>query len=151
MGYKVTTCDHARDLEPDVVADVTNLPFKKNQFETVLCYEVLEHIPYESFSVALANLYKVAKTNVMLSIPQLIASLLMQYRIPGIKQRKFLWTRSHIPRPVFRLNGVHHWELEAKGHALERIQADIIKAGFTIKETKTYIENTYHRFFWLTK
>lgn len=151
MGFKVTTCDYAQDLEPDVVADVTNLPFKKNQFETVLCYEVLEHLPYESFLSALTNLYKVARTNVMLSIPQRSGEMFVHYRIPRFKERKVLWTKPHKPRPVFKFNGVHYWELESEGHSLERIQADIVKAGFTIRETNTYMENTYHRFFWLTK
>ena len=55
-GFKVTTCDFDKSLKPDKVADVRNLPFNKNQFDVVLCSEVLEHIPLKDVHKALSEL-----------------------------------------------------------------------------------------------
>lgn len=37
------TIDHDASCKPDLVADVHNLPFSDNEFQTILCREVLEH------------------------------------------------------------------------------------------------------------
>src|SRR3990167_9093807 len=60
-GVKVTTCDFDKSLKPDVLADILNLPFKKNSFDVVLCAEVLEHLPFKKFHRALEEIRRVCK------------------------------------------------------------------------------------------
>ncbi|WP_298418243.1 class I SAM-dependent methyltransferase [uncultured Kordia sp.] len=54
----------------DVKADICNLPFEDNSFDTILCNHVLEHIPDDT--KAMQELYRVLKPNGMaiLQIPQ---------------------------------------------------------------------------------
>lgn len=54
----------------DVKADICNLPFKDNSYDTILCNHVLEHIPDDT--KAMQELYRVLKPKGMaiLQIPQ---------------------------------------------------------------------------------
>ncbi|MDD4082331.1 MAG: class I SAM-dependent methyltransferase, partial [Sphaerochaetaceae bacterium] len=69
MGYKVTTCDFDPKLKPDFVGDIRNLPFKKNEFDIVVAFEVLEHLPFEDFEKALSEMKRVSKKNCIISLP----------------------------------------------------------------------------------
>lgn len=68
-GFKVTTCDYNEELKPDFIADIRELPFKDNSFDTVACFEMLEHLPYEYFDVCLKELKRVSRKNVIISFP----------------------------------------------------------------------------------
>src|SRR3989344_860983 len=69
IGLKVTTCDFDKNLKPDVVADVLDLPFKKESFDVVLCAEVLEHLPFGKFSKALKEIHRVTQTSAIITLP----------------------------------------------------------------------------------
>ena len=64
-----TTTDLLSPLA-DVKADICNLPFADNQFDTILCNHVLEHIPNDT--KAMQELFRVLKPGGMaiLQIPQ---------------------------------------------------------------------------------
>ena len=47
-----TTLDISEGLQPDYVGSVTSMPFDDNSFELVICAQVLEHLPFDDFSVA---------------------------------------------------------------------------------------------------
>ena len=47
LGIKVTTCDIDPELQPDIVADVRNLPCADASYDAVAVFEVLEHLPFE--------------------------------------------------------------------------------------------------------
>jgi len=51
----------------DKVIDVRKMPFKKNEFDLVLCIQVLEHIP--NFWVAVEELKRVTKNYLIISVP----------------------------------------------------------------------------------
>lgn len=55
MGLNVMTADIDPSLDPDFICSVTDLSktFKPNSFDCILCAEVLEHIPFEYFEIAL--------------------------------------------------------------------------------------------------
>jgi len=50
---EIKTFDIDENLKPDVIGSVENLPFKDNQFDVILCAEVLEHLPFEKFEKCL--------------------------------------------------------------------------------------------------
>ena len=68
-GFQVV----AVDLEPhhsDVLkADITSLPFRDNSFDLVTCLEVIEHLDKEKMFIALKELERVAKKNIIISVP----------------------------------------------------------------------------------
>lgn len=51
------------------LADITNLPFADCEFDTVSALEVLEHLPQETYKAALAELSRIAKKNIIVSVP----------------------------------------------------------------------------------
>src|SRR5262245_28885278 len=52
-----------------VKGDVTCLEFPANSFDTVLCVEVLEHIPSQLLSKACAELARVARYDLVIGVP----------------------------------------------------------------------------------
>ena len=69
IGLRVTTCDFDISLKPDVVADVSNLPFKESSFDLVLCAQLLEHLPFGKFSKALREIRRVCKKSAIITLP----------------------------------------------------------------------------------
>ncbi|WP_460272901.1 class I SAM-dependent methyltransferase [Celeribacter sp. ULVN23_4] len=51
------------------VMDATNLGFVDKSFDTVICMEVLEHIPGEAMMQALSELRRVARRQLIVSVP----------------------------------------------------------------------------------
>lgn len=52
-----------------VVGSATNLPFADNSFDTVLSVDCLEHIPHQLHSQVFAEIFRVAKKQVVISLP----------------------------------------------------------------------------------
>lgn len=53
----------------DVVGDARYLPFKDKSFDTVTCFEVIEHIPPEDRDRVLKEMVRVAKYIIIISVP----------------------------------------------------------------------------------
>ena len=89
-GVNIRTLDIDKGLNPDAVGSVLSIPFKKNAFEVVSCYEVLEHLPYKNFEKALQEIFRVCEKYAVLSLPQDIRKtyrvLIDLPRIKGIKK-----------------------------------------------------------------
>ena len=151
MGTNVTTLDIAYALRPDVSGTVLTLPFKNDSFDTVTCYQVLEHLPYEEFSESLRELARVSQRHVIISLPDITTVYKVYIELPRIKPIKKL-----IPHPFPRAttqvyNGAHYWEIGKNHYPLERIVRDIEKSNLNITKTYRVFEFYYHRFFILSK
>ncbi len=139
-GLQVTTCDFAADLKPDVLADVRDLPFEDNAFDTVLCCEVLEHIPFDDFAKALSQLNRVSRKWIIISLPYSAFGIsgIVNTRIPRLKD---LVVSFHWQIPLFFksliFDGVknkeHYWEVGRKGFSKNKIKK-IIREFFTIEK-----------------
>jgi 2-polyprenyl-3-methyl-5-hydroxy-6-metoxy-1,4-benzoquinol methylase len=60
------------ELEPNMSkldGDIANLQFEDNSFDVVTCMEVLEHIPPEIFFAGLAELRRVCRGQLIMSLP----------------------------------------------------------------------------------
>ncbi len=68
-GVETTTIDIDPALGADVMGSVTQMPFEAGSFDVVLCSEVLEHLPWEDAERALRELRRVARSGVVLSVP----------------------------------------------------------------------------------
>lgn len=151
----VTTCDFAKDLEPDVLADVRNLPFKDNSFDTVMICEVLEHLPFEDFEKALSELHRVTKNKVILSIPYSCAyfEMIVNVSIPFF--RKLIPFSVRLPYffrkiEINEKNQEHYWEMGRKNYSKRKIRG-ILKKYFNLEKEFQPILNSYHYFFQLNK
>jgi len=148
LGVDIKTCDIDGKLKPDFAGSVENLPFEDNSFDVILCAEVLEHLPFEKFPIALKELNRVSKKYVVLSLPHWGWTFKFCLKIPLLPPLKFLWKISgflkHKP-------GEHQWEIGKRGFSLRKIKKEISAAGFKILNDYVLFENPYHHFFILEK
>ncbi len=151
-GVDLTTVDLDERLEPDFVADVTGLPFEDSAFSTVVCFEVLEHLPWPSVSRALSELHRVSAGHVLVSLPD----LRRKYRVFFQFYRE-KWTFKKVlvlpwERRLTRSRDREHcWEIGVKGYPLSRIEMEFRRGGFSIERQFVPFGNPYHRFFKLRK
>lgn len=150
-GIYYQSADIDPELEPDYVTSVNDLPFKDNTFDVACCFQVLEHIPYSSFHQSVTELLRVAKKQVVISLPD--AKSLWQYSIHVPTKGKI---RFDIPRPQFCLpkhvfNGEHYWEINKEGYPLEDVIRLMEKCGCIVNKSYRVIEHPYHHFFVLVK
>jgi hypothetical protein len=147
-GIAVTTVDIDPALEPDVVGSADALPLGDATADTVLCAEVLEHLPFERFPIALAELHRVAKKTVVLSLPHWGVTLRVCVKIPFFRELDLLckvpWPRRHV------WNGEHYWEIGKTGFPPRHIRRAILAAGFGIEEECVFPDDPAHRFYVLT-
>lgn len=145
---KVKTLDFDKELNPDIVADVTNIPLEDNSFDVVLCCEVLEHISFNQFKTALKEISRVSKRYVILSLPHFSHPIYLNFKIPLFKEINFSVYISHYKKHTF--DGQHYWEIGKKGYPLRRIK-NALKGEFSILKDFREAENPYHHFFILEK
>lgn len=150
QGFNITTMDIAEDLKPDVVADITDMPFADNEFDTISCCEVLEHLPFEDSLKALREIKRVARNYAVISIPdhrRVLFSLAI--KLPFFEERHFIF---RVPSfKVHKFNGLHYWEIGHIGYPLSRIKKAIADTGFLIEKDFTIPENPMVHFFILKK
>ncbi len=146
ISYK--SLDIADDLSPDIKGSVTKIPTEDNSFDVVCAFQVLEHIEFKDFEVALQEMRRTSKKYVFVSLPHFGGSVEFQLRIPPFKQFRFALK---IPRPITHVfNGQHHWEIGKKGFSPKHIR-QVMKKHFEIIDEYVPFENQYHRFFIMKK
>lgn len=150
-NYKIISMDINEDLRPDLVGNVLKVPFCKKSFDLVACFEVLEHLPYKEFLYAMEELYRVAKSYVVISLPDSRRYLKLFCKIPHIGKLKFLHSFPKAKVPVHEYDGNHYWEIGKNIYPLEKIEQDIRKNGFKILKSYRAFLHPYHRFFVLKK
>lgn len=149
-GIEVTTLDIDPDLKPTVVGSILDMPFPDNNFDVVMCCQVLEHLPYESFMPALKQIYRVSKNHVILSLPNMKPVYRFYVEIPKF-QIGFFYPRPFSKKLNWEFNGEHYWNISNQGYPLSRIMSDLEAANFKIRRHYRVPENSFHHFFILSK
>lgn len=152
-GFNVTTCDYAEDLEPDKVADVRNLPFEDNEFDAVVAFEVLEHIPFLDFRNALKEIRRVSRQYVIISIPNSTSYIewKIKFSIPKIRNKQSYF-KLQIPNFLTKQGDSNHkWELNKKKFPIKKIRNEIFESGLKILNEFEPELNLFHHFFIMRK
>ncbi len=148
-GIKTVTLDIDESLKPDIVASVLDMPFKDNEFDAVLCAQVLEHLPYEDFNRALSEIKRVSRNHVIISLPHFGPAIRFLFKFPIFPEIKFM---IKVPYPkVHKFKGEHYWEISKRDYSLKKIKKEIEKSGLTITKDYIVFENPLHHFFILKK
>lgn len=137
-----TSIDIAEDLNPDVVGSVLDMPFNENQFELTLCCQVLEHLPFECFEVALREIRRVTTTRIILSLPdqrKRLGIAICLPRIPWFKREL-----NYSLRPSVNKDKWHSWEIGYKNTPNRRVKKAIINSGCKVKSNYRLEKHPWH-------
>lgn len=143
-GVSYTSVDVAEDLHPDVVGSVLELPFADKSFGVACAFEVLEHLPFEQFDQAVAELCRVARTHLIISVPHFGPMLSFSLKVPLLP---LLRTAIKLPFPQkHSFNGEHYWELGKRGYPVSRIRKVLAQQGMIVRDFVPF-GSPYHHFF----
>ncbi len=155
LGVKVTTLDIDQRLNPKVVGDVRKLPFRNNSFDCVVCFEVLEHLPFKDFSKGIGEMRRVTKKHVIISLPEPYSTTLYfgLKLFPFIPKLEFFRKLSFgkIFFPKFSPTGPHKWELGRENATYKKVTRVIKKNNLAVVKSFCSCNNAYHRFLILEK
>lgn len=148
LGVSVETVDVDPDLKPDHVCSVLDLPFEDGAFDVACAFQMLEHIPFEDSIRALAELGRVARKAVLISLPDADPAWPVLVTLPRLGKKSLL-----IRRPFFRprrheFNGEHYWEINKQDYPLRQVVSRFASLKhMSLERTYRVEEFPYHRFF----
>jgi len=134
LNFNVKTVDIDKDLSPDYVAGVENLPLEDNSFDVVCAFEVLEHLSFDKFASNLKEMARVSKKYLIISLPdhrRILFHLLL--KMPFINYKNIFFKIPSFKKHVF--DGQHYWEIGKKGYSVSKIKEEIAKSGMKIVES----------------
>ena len=141
FGLTVETLDLDPDLKPDHVGSATALSFEDSSYDVVCAFQMLEHLPYETALQAFAEMVRVCRRNVVISLPDV--ELTWRFRLFATP---FIVPRLNQKHLEHEFNGEHYWEINKKGYSLAKVVDDFSKFSRLIKTYRVY-QNPHHRFF----
>lgn len=113
-GYSVTTLDFNKELDPDLVMDITQEDFDlKKTYDVALCFEVLEHISWGKLTQVLSNLTNSVKKYLIISVPDANFFIQMKLNLLWLKLTPLNFTIT-IPRIIRNKKTIgfgHEWEI----------------------------------------
>lgn len=136
--------DVAEDLRPDVVGSVLELPFADKSFDVACAFEVLEHLSFEQFERALAELCRVARAHVVISLPHFGPMLSFSLKIPFLPHMRIAFKMPFPKKHIF--NGQHHWEIGKRGYPISFIRSILSSRAKFVKDFVPF-GSSYHHFF----
>lgn len=136
--------DVAADIEPDVLGSVTKIPLENNSYNVVCAFQILEHIEFKDFDVAVSEICRVSSKYAFISLPHFGPSLELQVKVPLIPRIQWA-TKIPFSKKHF-FNGEHYWEIGKAGYPVKRIK-NVLESKMRLIEDYVPFENQYHHFF----
>lgn len=148
FGLHVETLDFDPELRPDHLGSADAIPLADASFDVACAFQVLEHMPFDTSLKALAEMRRVARKAVIVSLPDVTTSWASTLTIPKFGTRRFVLPRPGYAPPEHRFDGEHYWEIGKRGYLADDVAA-AMQAVIPDAPLRTYRvhENQYHRFF----
>ncbi len=152
---RVTTLDIDEALQPDVVADIRDMPLPDNSYDVVCAFQVLEHLPWEDQDKIMSEMARISRDVAIIGIPHRRVGFEMVFKFPFIRtllKRHFLRVAFLVPTKFqgYEASGQHYWEIDWYTTKLSAVRA-VFRKYFTIVEEQTPVLDPYRRFFYLKK
>ena len=151
QGYDIKTADFDETLNPDVVADIRDLPLEDNTFSCVCAFQILEHLPFEDFTKSVKELKRVSKEYLFISLPDRGRYMKLDLVLPKIGKIKRLYSLAKFKQDEHIFNGQHYWEINKKGYDEEKIRDILVDEEWELIFNNRLFENPFHRFYLLRK
>lgn len=154
-GLNVETCDFDESVKPDIVSDVRSLKLGDDSYDLILACQIMEHIPFEDFSLVLKELRRASRRYVVISLPYRSSYFEIIFKFPLIRslfKRNFFDLSFRLPLNFadFDESGQHYWEIDRRKFCLKKIK-EKIEVEFCILNEFSPVMNKYHYFFVLEK
>jgi len=152
-GLNVTSFDINQHLIPEVVGSVTDLNaiFQHRKFDIILCAEVLEHIPFEYFEQAIANIAGTTNEYAIITLPRCQKILIdIQFAIK-IPKLPYFEKGLCLSIPNSNIPPNHYWELDSSKETKIKEIDTILKRHFAILDSSRFRFRSYHHYFILKK
>jgi SAM-dependent methyltransferase len=144
LGVDYRSVDVVSDLKPDIAASIAQLPLKSASFDVVCAFQVLEHLPWAEVPDAVAELGRVAKHRVVISLPHAGPYLQFSLKLPLLPLFRAV---AKLPWPIrHRSDPEHFWEVGKMGFSRKRVRA-LLEQHFRISKEMPVFGFPYHRFY----
>ena len=143
---KLKTFDIDPKLNPTYLGRIEDIDkIVSDDFDVILCCQVLEHIKFELVDKTLKKLRYLAK-NMVVSLPYCHHKFFnINIELLKLGRRSF-----HFSIPKFykkwTFDGEHYWEIGTSNYSLSYVKNKIVNS-FNIINTFSPINNLYHKFF----
>lgn len=145
MGYRITTWDINSNLNPTKVINICDIEMNKieQEFDIVLCAEVLEHIPFDEFENSIQKFSLLAKHYIIITLPNMRKYWRFQIQVPKIKIQVL------IPKLLkkYPVSAPHFWEINSSNETDIKSIKNIFHKYCTIVKSGPVFDNLYHYFF----
>ena len=150
----LTTVDFDASLTPNIVASVTAIPLEDSTADICVCFEVLEHLPFDQFVPALNELARISRKWIFISVPDIRSTMSLEISRGWSKVRSRQWCLNGIgfrkPLP-HHFNGEHYWEIGKLETPESLVLAEIGKAKVRLIRHYRLPLNPFHHFFLMEK
>lgn len=150
-NVKITTGDIDSNKKPDILMTINNIPLKDASVDTIVAFEVLEHLPWSDFAKCLQELKRISRKYVILSLPYQSLEFELVLKIPYLI--KFCRTPIfdfYLRIPSFfskvKNNSEHYWEIGRRGYPISKIRKEILYHYEITQEIRPILHG-YHYFF----
>lgn len=149
MSVKVTTLDTLKGNHPNVCGDVLCLPLANSCVDCVTAFQVLEHIPWSAFDSCLAEMARVSRKIVVISLPDQHLYFRLRWEL-GVRSQpttmKLLLTAPWAFKPSVSPDNPHYWVLGRAGFTVRKV-LKAIEGRLQVIDHFRIFENPYHHFF----
>ncbi len=145
---KVSEADIDEKLRPDFVMDIAEKQEVPEKFDLVSAFQVLEHIPFAKFEIALENIHKMTRKWAVISLPYRAVNFYFMVDAPFFKKSfRLEFERAFDNKPSTL---THEWEMGLRGTSKKSVVAKITRF-FNIEREFVLDKHRYHYFFVLSK
>lgn len=147
QGLYVVDSDIDINTKPSITAALPFLPFKNNAFEVILCFQVLEHLPYDLFSLCIKEMIRVGENYLIISLPDrsLSKKQRLKYSIYQVFRHPSEWKKF---RPI-EIDQEHFWEVGQNNLDCETVMEVFRTNNLELIEHFRNPYFDYHHFFLL--
>ncbi|MEJ2636678.1 MAG: methyltransferase domain-containing protein [Calditrichia bacterium] len=118
-SMRIKSVDIDPNLQPDFIADISSPEFVLPEtYDVALCFEVLEHIPWEKIATVIDNLLGQVRHDLIISVPDANFFFQLKLNIFWLLFTPLNLTLSfpRILRNRTTLGSGHHWEIGIKNN-----------------------------------
>ena len=160
--YEVKTLDLDSSNQPDIVGDIRSIPLDDNSIDLVCAFEVLEHLPFEYFEIALKEMRRCSKSYVYLSLPSPVNHISFHFQFFSFQRflsrlsccfRFFKVLPTFMPDKKKQTNlkehekkNPHYWEVGRKSYPKKKVFHVIERCGLEVVKHFHNPSHPYHFF-----